>query len=100
ERLPCAGLGGRHCRGNEVDPSGCESKPRVVRDLVDIGRHDSLAVVVALMKIEVALVHSSELELMIPAHQRQIVAQDMVLAMPEPLPGILGVDVIWNQRID
>src|SRR5262249_9770669 len=71
----------------------------VVGDLINIRGHNALAVIVALVEVEIALVLTAELEDVIPVNQGEIIAQRMILAIPESLPNILCVHVVRDQRV-
>src|SRR5277367_6709052 len=51
------------------------------------------------MVIKIVLVDATELQQVISLHPTQIVTEDMVLAIPEALANVLGVDVVRDQRV-
>ena len=96
-KVPVVALvGGRHRGRNplgvgEIDVRG--------GDLVDDLVVDARAVVGAHVVIVVALVVAAELEQVVAPDHGQIVADQLVLAIPEALPGALSAHVVRNQGV-
>src|SRR5215831_74642 len=86
-------------RSGQIRRLVCKVNARPVRDLVDQGRVDADAVVIALVIVEVALVRTAELKQVIAMEPRQVVAQQPILPVPETAAGILRIHVVWNQSI-
>ncbi len=72
------GVGGRH----------------LVHDLVV----DALTVIRARVLVVVALIRTADLQEMVALDDREIVLNQVVLAIPITGARVLGVDVIWDQR--
>src|SRR5206468_7971597 len=73
-----------------------ESRRR--REIADLIVHAG-AVISARVIVEIALPRSAETENVITLHHRQIVAQQLVLAIPEALANALRIHVVRNQSV-
>src|SRR6185437_2177629 len=67
-------------------------------DLVDVRRHDAATVVIALVVVPLVGILAPKLEQMVTVDHRNVVAEGMADAVPEPRAHILRVHVIRNQR--
>jgi len=84
-------LGSRRISGSDKSRhvEVCNAASSTLTELVGGGKVDAAAIVRALMEVEVVLVLTAELEQMVALEQGQIVAQEVVMAVPET-----GTDVL------
>ena len=88
----------RHEAG-DIQAGDCRGAGTAGANLVNVCGHDAQAVVVAPVRVPVALVLAAKLEEVITTDQRQVITEDMIVAVPVALASVLRAHAIGDERV-